>query len=339
MSRWGFHLKRVIFALELYEILGILALSFLAVLFFRLAHKIDLVFGVTGYHWQILNNMVGIAQNLTTWLFTAAFLILAALYSRLYQSEHQGVRRFAVGVRATIAFFVVMAVYKSVLFYISILNPVDHDVVLKHIDQVLFFGRLPSQWLEPIIFRPLTWLLSASYMSWFGLLYLTIFLMLRRHPVAMQEYVFTAALTFYIGYLTYVFVPAIGPVFTVHYPEPIGGITHLLTLGQVVLARDCFPSLHTGLSIVMCVQVWRYRRNWCWLYIPAVTLIIFSTLYLRIHYGIDVIAGAALAMVTTQVAPLLVAKWNHLRAGIAAPALETAVQQTLETGGSVSELA
>ncbi|WP_067931999.1 phosphatase PAP2 family protein [Alicyclobacillus kakegawensis] len=339
MSGLWLRVKRGVLTLELYEVFGILAISAVALLFLFFSRRIDLIFGVTGYHWQILDNIVGIAQNLTTWLLTAAFLLLTALYSRLQRSEHHKARQFAVGVRATIAFFVVMAVYKSVIFYISIVNPIDHDLVLKHIDKVLFFGRQPSQWLQPIIWKPLTWLLSCCYMSWFGLLYLTIFLMLSKDAQALREYVFTAVFTFYIGYLTYTFVPAIGPGFTIHYAQPVGGITHLLTLGQVVLARDCFPSLHTGLSIVMCIHIWRYRRNWAWLYIPLACLIIFSTLYLRIHYGIDVIAGAALAVATTQLSPLLVTKWQRLRESAMARTAQAPSQRSLQTGDSVSELA
>jgi membrane-associated phospholipid phosphatase len=338
MSRVWLRLKRGIYLLELYEIVGITVMGVVACVFLKYSQRIDLIFGVTGYHWRLINNMVGIVQNLTTWLFTFGLLLLVTLYSWLNKSEHAKVRQFAVGVRASIAFFLVMAVYKTVIFYISVLNPVDHDIILKHIDRALFFGRLPSEWLEPLIWRPLTWLLSLCYASWFALVYFTIFLMLSRSEQALREYVFTAVITFYIGYLTYVFVPAIGPIFTVHYDRPIGGITNVLTLGQAVLSRDCFPSLHTGISIVMLVEVWRHRRRWCWLYIPLVTLIIFSTLYLRIHYGIDVIAGAALAITTTQLAPLVLSAWEHARRAPATMYAPTGTRQTV-SAESVSELA
>ncbi|MGZ4164870.1 MAG: phosphatase PAP2 family protein, partial [Tumebacillaceae bacterium] len=79
-----------------------------------------------------------------------------------------------------------------------------------------------------------------------------------------------------------------------------------------------FPSLHTGISVVMLVNVWRHSRRLVWLYAPLVTMIIFSTVYLRLHYAIDVIAGIALALTTTKVCPYLLDKWASRGAGVGA---------------------
>jgi membrane-associated phospholipid phosphatase len=121
----------------------------------------------------------------------------------------------------------------------------------------------------------------------------------------------------------------------------MGGIASVFTHDQTLLARDCFPSLHTGISVVMLVYVWRYRRKWLWLYGPMTFLIVWSTMYLRFHYGIDVIAGAALATAMTQLCPLATRWWEQRRAAVA---LDAAVETPIfgsaaKQKTTVSELA
>ena len=65
---------------------------------------------------------------------------------------------------------------------------------------------------------------------------------------------------------------------------------------------DVFPSLHVAARAFMLFfdrrfARWRYR-----LYLPAAVGLWVSTVYLRFHYGIDVLAGALLAVVALLVA-------------------------------------
>jgi membrane-associated phospholipid phosphatase len=306
-------LSRQIYKLELFEIIGILVSIVAVAIFFIYANKLDDIYGVIGYHWQVVNDVVGVFQNVLPWVFTAVLAGLLILKNLLQRRHHKFFTSLAYLVRVLITFCLMLAIYKIVNFYIAVFNPFDKDAVLQHIDRIIFFDKLPSEWLEPLISKPLTYILSGAYMSWFFMVYATILLMFRHSRKAVSEYVFTAIFTFYIGYVTYIIVPAIGPIFTVQYAHPVGGIATLFAHDQTLIARDCFPSLHTGISLVMLINVWRYQRKWTWFYAPLVTLIIFSTLYLRFHYGIDDIAGAALAVVTTQLSPLFVSAWQNKR--------------------------
>ena len=73
-------------------------------------------------------------------------------------------------------------------------------------------------------------------------------------------------------------------------------------VGQGTNGVDVFPSLHVAASAYMLFfdrrfARWRYR-----LYLPAAVGLWFSTLYLRFHYGIDVIVGALVAAIALRVA-------------------------------------
>lgn len=328
-------LLRPVYRLELYEILGIVVSVAAILVFFIYAERLDEIIGVAGYHWKVVGDVVGMYQNVIPWIFTGVFAGLFVLLWRLHRLTHQRIQALAYLVRVLIAFCTMLAIYKTVNFYISVFNPYDRDTMLAAIDRALFFGKLPSEWMQAIIWKPLTYVLSGAYMSWFVLTYGTILVMMTRSRKATVEFVFTAMATFYVGYLTYILVPAIGPIYTIHFSAPIGGIASVFTHDQTLIARDCFPSLHTGISLVMLIHVWRYQKKWLWLYAPMVFLIIWSTMYLRFHYGIDVIAGASLAVCMCQLCPLAMAWWEKQRAAhndgvvapIPAPSQKTAVSE------------
>lgn len=299
------------YSLELYEVAGLVAALVSIVIFLIYDKRLDKIFGVDTTRFNLVNDIYAIYQNPMSWIFTTIFLGLIIL-SRL-PSVSPYWQRFSYIARIALTFLVMSAIYKIVNFYIAVFNPFDRDFVIAHIDRLLFFGKLPSQWIQPYVNPVFDAIFSVAYVSWFVLLYATALLMMKKSHDAVRYYLGTAMVTFYIGYTVYYFVPAIGPVFTVHYTTPIGALPHLLVMGQTILSRDCFPSLHTGISIVMAVSVWRYQRKWSWLYIPLTILIVLSTIYLRVHYFLDVVAGASLAIITTQLVPYVVEYWERTR--------------------------
>jgi membrane-associated phospholipid phosphatase len=313
MKIWAARTIRQLCRLELYEVVGLMVSAVAVLIFFLFSGQLDNIIGVKDFHWRVVDNVVGVYQNPLAWTFTGALAVLLVLAGFFRRANHEFLRSLTYVIRILIAFCVMLAIYEIVNFYITVFNPHDRDTALQAIDRAICFGKLPSEWMESIISTPLTDILSGAYMSWFALTYGTILLMMTHSRKAVVEYVFTALATFYIGYLTYVLVPAIGPIYTISYAHPIGGIAASFVAGKSLVAHDCFPSLHTSITIVMVTFVYRYRRKWLWLYAPMALLIIWSTLYLRFHYAIDVIAGFALALVMTQLAPRMVASWERFR--------------------------
>lgn len=75
-------------------------------------------------------------------------------------------------------------------------------------------------------------------------------------------------------------------------------------------SSNVFPSLHTSLAITVLIFAWYTRKEYPrWLGVCTffVVSIVISTMYLGIHWAIDVVAGVLLAMVSVYLARQFVA--------------------------------
>ena len=65
--------------------------------------------------------------------------------------------------------------------------------------------------------------------------------------------------------------------------------------------HDIFPSGHTVIALLVLWLARRHRlRGWP-LLVPVVTGLLLGTVYLRYHYGVDVLAGAVLAVLVAWI--------------------------------------
>ena len=129
---------------------------------------------------------------------------------------------------------------------------------------------------------------------------LVLTLYLKKEKTPFQKSVFILTLGYILSYLGYFTIPAIGPRFTIHHIVPLQGIFIREKLHEIIYAmescpRDCFPSGHTEIPLIVLWLAYRFKRGLFRVYLPIVIGMIFSTVYLRYHYVIDVIAGMALA--------------------------------------------
>ena len=78
---------------------------------------------------------------------------------------------------------------------------------------------------------------------------------------------------------------------------------------------DSMPSGHTCMTLLMLVLTRRLLPRLLWVLVPIAIGLIFGTVYLRYHYGVDVLAGAALAAVLSVGAPALERRWRRYVTG------------------------
>ncbi|MGH9827249.1 MAG: phosphatase PAP2 family protein, partial [Blastocatellia bacterium] len=62
---------------------------------------------------------------------------------------------------------------------------------------------------------------------------------------------------------------------------------------------------HTELTLLVLYCAWRFHRPTFWTILIPAMMLIFSTVYLRYHYAIDVISGTGLALMVALVADRL----------------------------------
>jgi membrane-associated phospholipid phosphatase len=123
---------------------------------------------------------------------------------------------------------------------------------------------------------------------------------------------------FYLGYFLYVVFPAAPPrlvlvsQFTKNlygYPQFFSKLNADAFALLPVDSRAAFPSLHTAISLTMLVSSWRFLRTWFWIASPFVLGLWVSTIYLRHHYVVDLLAGFALAPAALWLAPHIDGWW------------------------------
>ncbi|MFA9418121.1 phosphatase PAP2 family protein [Natrinema sp. HArc-T2] len=145
---------------------------------------------------------------------------------------------------------------------------------------------------------------SAMYMFGFPFLLVTALILYFLLPSQryMKELLIAYLLNYVIGTLFYTLFIVYGP--RNHLSSVDGLMYSFYPQTQEVTAAvsantNVFPSLHTSLAVVVMMFAWRSRREYPrWVPIASfVTIcVVFSTMYLGIHWLIDIIAGILLAV-------------------------------------------
>lgn len=183
------------------------------------------------------------------------------------------------------------------------------DAVLSRADEILFFGTNPSLWLEPYITYGRLEFFAFVYALFIPYIYLSIFLGLVGRPDRERNaFVTGLAVTYVLGFLGYLFVPAQGPVMYLAdaFTAPLqGGTFHNMIVRSVDQCggpHGAFPSLHVGVSSYLCFFDLRWNRLRGLTYVPLVALIIVATVVVRYHYVVDLVAGVLIAAIAYRVA-------------------------------------
>jgi membrane-associated phospholipid phosphatase len=232
-------------------------------------------------------------------------LLLAALDRRT-----PGRRLFSF-LHAFIPIISVAMIFNSLGDIIPFIRQRYYDDALIRIDYTLFAAH-PTVWMERFNNALLTALLQVAYISYYFMpIALGTSLFLRNRRVEFETAVFTIILCFYLSYIGYMLFPAVGPRFTLNHVQTTdlqaGPMAQWIQQSLNSLEHnktDAFPSGHTAVALVSLFFAWKYRVGVLFrVLVPAVSALIVSTVYLRYHYVIDVIAGVLLALLTIFISP------------------------------------
>jgi membrane-associated phospholipid phosphatase len=211
--------------------------------------------------------------------------------------------------------FMVLFTFKEIYFIMVILEPVLNDNLLILIDRNIF-GCNPTEVLYLIATPILTEFLQIIYILFYIMpVIFGLELYIKKRFNEYRLYAFAVMLGFFLSFIGYLLVPAIGPRFTLHDFQNINSelpgiyITNLLrdiiNFGEsiynntpdpaAIAQRDAFPSGHTIIILVITYLSFRFKTKTFFFYLPYSILMLFSTVYLRYHYVIDLIAGVAIA--------------------------------------------
>ncbi len=202
-------------------------------------------------------------------------------------------------------YLVIVLIFNTLGGLIRYINPVSYDHILIRLDY-LIFGAHPTIALEQIASPILTELLQYAYSSYYFLpIILATALIIKKKDSELDRAIFLVVLCFFLSYIGYIFIPAIGPRFTMNHIQSFD--LHGVLLRDIIdstlnalegLKRDAFPSGHTAVTLVVLYLAHRFERKLFWIFLPFVLALMFSTVYLRYHYAVDTFAGILLAVFT-----------------------------------------
>ncbi len=281
--------RRLLASLSAADLVSVLFLSFLSIL--------NIVFASRVTAWPAL-----LFVNVG---FTALILFLAN------RAETRKTRLY-IGLHRWYLYIVVLLVFKELYFMIRPIHPVDYDQMLIEADRWLF-GVDPTAWLHRFAHPVLTEVLQIAYSSYYLLFLILGIEIYRKHTLkSFDKAGFLIVYGFFLSYLGYFLVPAIGPRFTLHdfhsiskelpglfLTEPLRAFVNFgesvpsnIPNPAEVVQRDVFPSGHTQLSLVVAYLGFHFKLSSRWALAILTGLLVLGTVYLRYHYFVDVVAGA-----------------------------------------------
>jgi len=196
------------------------------------------------------------------------------------------------------------ALYGEIPALIAAAGTHFHDATIQRWELALF-GTQPSHTLAAKLpSLPLSELLHAGYLSYYAVIFVPALLLFakgRRYEFAATVLALTVTCT--VCWAIFVALPVEGPRYLFSAPPgiPNGPIRRLaVSLLAAGSSRGAaFPSSHMAVSVAMAVTALRWQRPVGWAVSVIALLVGVGAVYGGFHYGVDILAGAALGALTS----------------------------------------
>lgn len=220
-----------------------------------------------------------------------AVLVLALALPRLVR----GANALRVA-RCALAIVGLPVVFSSLCLVLPALHPEPYEFTWIALDRALTGAdptRVAGSLCGPVAIELLQW----CYASFYAIpLVAVVCVGLRRGAASFDRARDLVVFGFLLSYLGYLWWPTLPPYRFLHHETPLDGVW-LAGWWNAVIDRaevhrwNCFPSGHTMLSVVSLVLAWREARAAFVVLLPIVAGLVASTIALRYHYLVDVLAG------------------------------------------------
>lgn len=269
------------------------------IIFLTLVTIVEIIFSGRIHRWPIL-----VLQNI---------VLIAMIYS-VAHSTHVRKEKSPTVIRIIRDWYLVPAIlfiYTQSSSIAFSLHGRDFDTALIAIDRAMF-GVDPTVWIYRFAHPAVTEILQIAYASYY-LFFIALFFEFYRSPdlTRFRSGSMMIVYGFYLSYIGYMLVPAVGPRFTLHDFTAINTelpglfltpyLRDIINSGGGAIAgaadpirfvhRDAFPSGHTQLTLTAIYLAFSMHSKNKWWLLAVGSLLIVSTVYMRYHYVVDVLAG------------------------------------------------
>lgn len=254
---------------------------------------------------------------LSIYTFLTAALFLLIYFRRKYN------RRF-LKILDDLIFpvIVVFLIFDSLGGLVRYMNTATYDHLLIRLDYMIF-RCYPTIALERITTPVITEVLQFAYISYYFMpIILGVALKLKNKEAEFNRSVFLIILCFFLSYVGYMLIPAVGPRYTMNHLQGIELEGIFLrdiidrTLNTIEgIKRDAFPSGHSAIALLVLYLAYKFQKNLFLIFLSFVIALLFSTVYLRYHYAVDVFGGVLLVLFTIYIGEGYYNYWERRKYG------------------------
>ena len=140
-------------------------------------------------------------------------------------------------------------------------------------------------------------LMNFGYFSYYLLIFFIPVIFYFKKPEHFQQMLFSLLTSFYLFYLFFIIIPVVGPQF--YFQDSLGEFTPQGPFGFVIsfiqevgeVPTGAFPSSHVGISLLLGYFIFKHFRKYFVFLVIIISVLILSTVYIKAHYVLDVIAS------------------------------------------------
>ncbi|MDR2027773.1 MAG: phosphatase PAP2 family protein [Prevotellaceae bacterium] len=277
---------------------------------------------ITAFHILLFGRTGSFAHISSLLLCRIAFS--AAIFLVVLISEQFG-NRFAGFIRYVFPFALIAYWYPETYYLGGNENSaLPHSIIMSNIDGLLdrldmmIFGCLPAMEFSKAF--PQAWVSEIMYFGYFA--YYLIFLVTFIYfffvkPDMAEAAMFYCLCSFFIFYIIFICVPAAGPQFYYSYPDsqvPEGYFFSWLMRSIQDMGEKptgAFPSSHVGLTLIAMILLYGNSRKYFYAILPTAIILVASTVYIKAHYLVDVLAAFIVAPFIFVLSRLIFGLYKH----------------------------
>jgi hypothetical protein len=181
-----------------------------------------------------------------------------------------------------------------------------HDAAVQRWELAVFGSQVSRTWWQDSPSAFWSAILHGAYLCYYLIVFVpAVYFTIRGRLGSVRHFVLAVMATFVCCYLLFLFFPVAGPYYA--FPRPAEWFTHNWPAQVVyrILASGssygaAFPSSHVAAAVAATAAAFRCDRRVGLAVIVPTILLTIGVVYCQMHYGVDALAGVAVAGVVTM---------------------------------------
>ena len=226
---------------------------------------------------------------LTRIIFVLAFTFSLVIKNKISYNFFQLLQNILV-------FALMTFLYKETAMLNTLIFP-KIDEFLSNLDQNIFKFQPSIEFSKHFNSLFFSELFYFGYFCYYLLPLVVLGILYKFLPQKIEEFGFILITSFLLYYFIFIIIPAEGPQFYFTFPDNyieaqgIFGNAIKLIQKNGEAPTAAFPSSHVGISWIVIFWLYQNFRKSVKYFLPFVILLMFSTVYIKAHYFVDVVAG------------------------------------------------